>query len=355
MGGPSRKQQKSRESLLRRRLSFKSGGQHVTPPTTNIQSATDDAITEAAALLRAGKLVAFPTETVYGLGADATNDAAVAAVFAVKGRPAFNPLIVHFADAGGAARAVAFDERARQLADAFWPGALTLVLPRHRQCAISLLVSAGLDSVAVRVPDHAVVGALLEAAHCPIAAPSANRAGRLSPSRAGHVAEELGGAVDLILDGGPCSLGVESTVIDLTGAAPALLRPGGVTAEEIEALVGPLAPADSPGGAGGAPKSPGLAGRHYAPARPLRLDAHEARPGETLLAFGPGAPAHELNLSPAGDVAEAAANLFAMLRSLDRPQNAGDSGGIAVMPIPHSGLGRAINDRLNRATRAGWD
>jgi L-threonylcarbamoyladenylate synthase len=330
----------------------------VTSPAANIRDVTtdgtDDAITEAAGLLRAGRLVAFPTETVYGLGADATDDGAVAAIFAAKDRPAFNPLIVHFADAGGAARAVAFDERARQLASAFWPGALTLVLPRRRQCAISLLVSAGLDSVAVRVPDHAVARALLDAAGCPIAAPSANRAGRLSPSRAGHVAEELGGAVDLILDGGPCRLGVESTVIDLTGAAPALLRPGGVAAEDIEALVGPLAPPGA-GDAGGAPKSPGLAGRHYAPERPLRLDAHEARPGEALLAFGPGAPPHELNLSPTGDVAEAAANLFAMLRALDRPQNSGDSGGIAVMPIPHSGLGRAINDRLSRATRAGGD
>ena len=308
---------------------------------------TGDAIADAAGLIAAGKLVAFPTETVYGLGADATDDAAVAAIFAAKDRPAFNPLIVHFADAGRAAAAVAFDGRAEELARAFWPGALTVVLPRRPQCALSLLVSAGLESVAVRVPDHPVARALLERVQCPIAAPSANRAGRLSPTRAEHVAESLGAAVDLILDGGPCRLGIESTVIDLTGAAPALLRPGGVAAEEIEALIGPLGPPD----AGGAPKSPGLAGRHYAPARPLRLDAREARRGEALLAFGPGAPPHSLNLSPTGDLAEAAANLFAMLRALDRAECAA----IAVMPIPRSGLGRAINDRLHRAAPAGGD
>ena len=326
-------------------------------PSPTIRSATDDgtddAIREAAGLIAAGKLVAFPTETVYGLGADATNDDAVAAIYAAKDRPAFNPLIVHFADGDAAAAAAAFDGRAENLARAFWPGALTLVLPRRPRCALSLLVSAGLDSVAVRVPDHAVAQALLQGARCPIAAPSANRAGRLSPTRAEHVAQSLGGAVDLILDGGLCRLGVESTVVDLTGEAAALLRPGGVAAEDIEALIGPLAP---PGGdvslvvpdGGGAPKSPGLAGRHYAPDRPLRLEAQEARPGEALLAFGPGAPTHALNLSPSGDVAEAAANLFAMLRALDRPEN----GAIAVMPIPERGLGRAINDRLRRAARA---
>ena len=315
-----------------------------------MRCATEAAIREAAGLIAAGKLVAFPTETVYGLGADATNDAAVAAIYAAKDRPAFNPLIVHFADAAQAGEAVEMDGRARELACAFWPGALTLVLPRRPRCALSPLVSAGLDSVAVRVPDHAVALALLRRAPCPIAAPSANRAGRLSPTRAEHVGQSLGAAVDLILDGGPCRLGVESTVIDLTGEAAALLRPGGVAAEDIEALVGPLAAADG-GTPGGAPKSPGLAGRHYAPGRPLRLDAREARPGEALLAFGPGAPPHALNLSPAGDLAEAAANLFAMLRALDRPEIAA----IAVMPIPERGLGRAINDRLGRAARADGD
>ena len=329
-------------------------------PSPLIRSATGDgtcgAITEAAGLIAAGRLVAFPTETVYGLGADATDDAAVAAIFAAKDRPASNPLIVHFADAGEAAGAVDFDDRARRLADAFWPGALTLVAARQPQCRLSPLVSAGLDSVAVRVPDHPVAHALLAAAGCPIAAPSANRAGRLSPTRAEHVAQSLGAAVDLILDGGACRLGVESTVVDLTGERPALLRPGGVAAEDIEAVVGPLSPppdgdgdADAGGGGGGAPKSPGLAGPHYAPERPLRLDAGEARPGEALLAFGPGAPADDLNLSPTGDVAEAASNLFAMLRALDRPEYSA----IAVMPIPTTGLGRAINDRLNRGARKG--
>jgi len=346
MGGPSRKQQKTREPPLRRRLSFRCGGRHVTSPAANIRDVTtdgtDDAITEAAGLLRAGRLVAFPTETVYGLGADATDDGAVAAIFAAKDRPAFNPLIVHFADAGGAARAVAFDERARQLASAFWPGALTLVLPRRRQCAISLLVSAGLDSVAVRVPDHAVARALLDAAGCPIAAPSANRAGRLSPSRAGHVAEELGGAVDLILDGGPCRLGVESTIVGLSGETAVLLRPGGIAVEVIESLIGPLA---APGGDPARPQSPGMGERHYAPGRPLKVNAPGAEDGEALLGFGPGAPQGAMNLSPNGDVAEAAANLFAMIRALDRP----DVTAIAVMPIPQAGLGRAINDRLRRA------
>jgi L-threonylcarbamoyladenylate synthase len=320
----------------------------VSAPSPLIRSATDGAIKDAAGLIAAGRLVAFPTETVYGLGADATDDAAVAAIFAAKNRPASNPLIVHFADAGEAAGAVDFDDSARHLADAFWPGALTLVAPRQPQCPLSPLVSAGLDSVAVRVPDHPVAHALLAAARCPIAAPSANRAGRLSPTRADHVAQSLGAAVDLILDGGACRLGVESTVVDLTGERPALLRPGGVAAEDIEAVVGALSPPPD-GGGGGAPKSPGLAGPHYAPERPLRLDAGEARPGEALLAFGPGAPADDLNLSPTGDLDEAASNLFAMLRALDRPENSA----IAVMPIPTTGLGRAINDRLSRGARKG--
>jgi len=307
--------------------------------------ATADAISEAAGLIAVGKLVGFPTETVYGLGADATNDDAVAAIYAAKDRPTFNPLIVHFANAGQAREAVEMDGRARELAGALWPGALTLVLPKRPRCALSPRVSAGLESVAARVPDHPVALALLARARCPIAAPSANRAGRLSPTRAEHVAQSLGAGVDLILDGGPCRLGVESTVVDLTGEAPALLRPGAITAEDIEALIGPL----SPPGTGGAPKSPGLAGPHYAPDRPLRLDALEARPREALLAFGPGAPPHALTLSPTGDLEEAAANLFAMLRALDRPENAA----IAVMPIPESGLGCAINDRLRRAARAG--
>jgi L-threonylcarbamoyladenylate synthase len=219
---------------------------------------------------------------------------------------------------------------------------LTLVLPRRAGCAVSLLVSAGLDTLAVRVPSHPVARSLLRAAGCPVAAPSANRAGRLSPTTAAHVAESLGGACAAIVDGGPCPVGVESTVVDLSGECAAVLRPGGVPVEDIEAVVGPLAAAAA---AGKRPKSPGMLERHYAPGLPLRLNAVEARPGEALLAFGPGAPKAALNLSPGGDVAEAAANLFAMMRALDRPRFRA----IAVMPIPERGLGRAINDRLRRA------
>ena len=314
----------------------------VTHPQADILPATPDAIAGAAALIRQGRLVAFPTETVYGLGADATNDNAVAAVFAAKDRPRFNPLIVHFAETAAAAEAGDFDGRATDLARAFWPGALTLVLPRRAGCTVSLLVSAGLDTLAVRVPSHPVARSLLRAAGCPVAAPSANRAGRLSPTTAAHVAESLGGACAAIVDGGPCPVGVESTVVDLSGGTAAVLRPGGVPVEDIEAVVGPLAAAAE---AGKRPKSPGMLERHYAPGLPLRLNAVEARPGEALLAFGPGAPKAALNLSPGGDVAEAAANLFAMMRALDRPRFRA----IAVMPIPERGLGRAINDRLRRA------
>jgi L-threonylcarbamoyladenylate synthase len=309
---------------------------------TRILAATADAIAEAAALIRQGRLVAFPTETVYGLGADATNDNAVAAIFAAKDRPRFNPLIVHFAETGAAAEAGDFDGRATDLARAFWPGALTLVLPRRAGCAISLLVSAGLDTLAVRVPSHPVARSLLRAVGCPVAAPSANRAGLLSPTTAAHVAESLGGACAAIVDGGPCPVGVESTVVDLSGGSAAVLRPGGVPVEDIEAVVGPLAATEA---ASERPKSPGMLERHYAPGLPLRMNAVEARPGEALLAFGPGPPGATLNLSPGGDVEEAAANLFAMIRALDRPRFQA----IAVMPIPEEGLGLAINDRLRRA------
>ncbi len=305
-----------------------------------------DCLAEAARLIRAGGLVAFPTETVYGLGADATNGEAVAAIFAAKDRPRFNPLIVHFAETAAAAEAGDFDGRATDLARAFWPGALTLVLPRRAGCAISLLVSAGLDTLAVRVPSHPVARSLLRAAGCPVAAPSANRAGLLSPTTAAHVAESLGGACAAIVDGGPCPVGVESTVVDLSGGSAAVLRPGGVPVEDIEAVVGPLAAAEA---AGERPKSPGMLERHYAPGLPLRMNAVEARPGEALLAFGPGPPGAALNLSPGGDVDEAAANLFAMMRTVDRPEFRA----IAVMPIPERGLGRAINDRLRRASAPG--
>lgn len=301
--------------------------------------ATDSALDEAAAALAAGGLVAFPTETVYGLGADATADAAVARVYEAKGRPHFNPLIAHVPDLAAAERLVVFTDPARRLAEAFWPGPLTLVLPRTAGCPVSLLASAGLDTLAVRVPDHPLALALLRAFGRPLVAPSANPSGQLSPTSASDVREALGDKVAVTLDGGPCRVGVESTVVDLSGEGPALLRPGGVPAEALEAIVGPLAQPE-----GGPLKSPGQLESHYAPVLPVRLDATEARAGEALLAFGPSA-AGDLNLSPTGDLVEAAANLFSFLRRLDRKGRTG----IAVMPIPERGLGRAINDRLRRA------
>jgi len=317
-----------------------------TPPNPRVRPPTQEAVAEAADILRAGGLVAFPTETVYGLGADATNDAAVAAIYAAKRRPRFNPLIVHCANADGAARAVAFDDRARRVAARFWPGPLSLVLPRATGCRVSLLCGAGLDSLAVRVPDHEVARALLAAFAGPIAAPSANPAGAISPTTAAHVATGLGERVDLILDGGPCPVGVESTVLDLTGPAPVLLRPGGVPPEVLEEVIGPLArpEADTP------LASPGMAGAHYAPRLPMRLEATTAESDEGLLAFGADVPAGAaltINLSQTGDLEEAAANLFAALHALDRP----DLRAIAVMPVPERGLGAAINDRLRRAAK----
>jgi L-threonylcarbamoyladenylate synthase len=307
-----------------------------------IVAPTPEAVARAAAILREGGLVAFPTETVYGLGGDATNDRAVAAIFAAKDRPRFNPLISHVADLAAARRLGRFDRRAEALAARFWPGPLTLVVPRLPDCPVSLLATAGLDTVAVRVPKHPVAQALLRAAGVPVAAPSANRSGRISPTEAAHVAEELGDRVAMILDGGPCAVGLESTVLDVTTDPPTLLRPGGIAAEAL----GPVRP---PGAAGAAPRGPGLLASHYAPHLPVRLEAREARPGEALLGFGPGAAppgfAAVRWLSRTGDPVEAAANLFATLRALDRPEYAG----IAVMPIPEEGLGRAINDRLRRA------
>jgi len=300
----------------------------------------------AAAALKHGELVAFPTETVYGLGADATNDKAVAAIYAAKDRPTFNPLIVHVTGRDAAARHVEFTPLADALAAAFWPGALSLVLPRRRDCELSLLVSAGLDSVAIRVPEHALAQDLLERAGCPIAAPSANRSGQVSPTTAEHVARSFaggtGGHALTILDGGPCRIGLESTVVHLDGDSATLLRPGGIATEDIEAIAGPLAHAADDDHA---PKSPGMLSRHYAPETPLRLNAEAARPGEALLGFGPSPADAARNLSSAGDLEEAAANLFAMLRALDDEGHAG----IAVMPIPNTGLGLAINDRLRRA------
>ena len=313
------------------------------PPTTvAIVNADAGAIGRAAALLRAGRLVAFPTETVYGLGADATSDAAVRAIYAAKGRPADNPVIAHVADADAARREAAFDHRAERLAERFWPGPLTLVLPRRRDSRLSPVAGAGLATVALRVPAHPVALALMRAVGRPVAAPSANPSGRLSPTTARHVADGLGGRVAMILDAGPCPLGLESTVVDLSGPTPRLLRPGGAPSEAIEAAIGPLAAT-----ADGVARSPGMMASHYAPGLPLRLDAARPRPGEAFLAFGPDVPAAgagTLNLSAAGDLDEAAANLYAMLHALDRPGFAA----IAVMPIPGAGRGAAINDRLRR-------
>jgi len=314
-----------------------------------IRVADSEAIADGARLIREGRLVAFPTETVYGLGADATNDTACAAIFAAKGRPRFNPLIVHVSDVGAAAEHVVLSSAAERLASQFWPGPLTLVLPRRPDCSLSLLVSAGLETAAIRSPAHPIGRALLAEAGTPIAAPSANRSGAVSPTTAQHVAASLGTNVDLILDGGPCPVGIESTVLDLSGDDPTLLRPGSVTRAALEAALGqPVRRAAiSAGGEANGLSSPGLLARHYAPGRPMRLNARERRAGEALLAFGPSAPSGSgiLNLSLTGDLAEAAANLFRMLRALDRP----DYSAIAVMPIPEDGLGEAINDRLTRA------
>lgn len=302
------------------------------------------AIRRAARLLHEGHLVAFPTETVYGLAALATSDAAVAATFAAKGRPRHNPLIVHVADAEAAARIGHFDSRAEMLAERFWPGPLTLVLPLIESAGISSLATAGLRTVALRVPVHSVAQALLRETAAPVTAPSANPSGRISPTTAEHVAADLGDRVALILDGGACAVGVESTVVDLAGETPRLLRPGGLDRATIERLTGPLAAAEPTE----TPSAPGQLASHYAPRLPVRLDAVEVRPDEALLAFGavvpPGAAAVR-NLSPSGDLAEAAAHLFAMLRELDHSGAAA----IAVMPIPAHGLGEAIRDRLRRA------
>ncbi len=311
---------------------------------SRILAPTAAAIAEAATALRRGGLVAFPTETVYGLGAVATNDAAVAGIYRAKGRPAHNPLIVHVADLPGARAIAVLDSRATAVAEAFWPGPLTLVLPRAQGAPISAVATAGLDTVAVRMPAHPVARALLQAVLLPLAAPSANPSGLVSPTTAAHVAADLGPAVDIVLDGGACPVGVESTVLDLSGTEPRLLRPGGLGREALERLLGPLAT----GGDAAAPRSPGQLASHYAPRLPLRLDAEHVAADEALLAFGPaplpGAMA-TCNLSPSGDPAEAARNLFAMLRELD----ASGARRIAVMPIPAAGLGEAVRDRLRRA------
>jgi len=307
---------------------------------TAILSPDPDGLSRAAAVLRAGKLVAFPTETVYGLGADARNDAAVAAIYAAKGRPSFNPLIVHLADSAAIGRYCEINDAGRQLATAFWPGALTLVLPLRADAGISKLVTAGLATLAVRVPDHPVGQGLLQAFDGPVAAPSANPSGRVSPTTAAHVLAGLSGKIDAVIDGGPCTVGVESTIVDCSGDRPVLLRAGGIPAEALEGCLGyPLATHSDPL----VPMSPGQLASHYAPKGAVRLNARYAEPHETWLGFG--AVDAALNLSPAGDLQQAAANLFEMLHQLD----AMGATHIAVSPIPDHGLGRAINDRLKRA------
>lgn len=309
------------------------------------------AATDAATCLAAGGLVAFPTETVYGLGADATNATAVARLYEAKGRPSFNPLIAHVPDLLAAERLAVFDQAAKRLAAKFWPGPLTLVLKKRAGCAVAELATAGLDSIAVRVPSHEVARDIIRKLGRPVVAPSANRSGHVSPTTAQHVLDDLGGRIDLIIDGGPTHVGVESTIVALLDR-PLLLRPGGVPRDDIRVVLGtdledvPVSGMD--------PEvliAPGMMASHYAPRAKLRLNATSVNAGEAVLAFGPNLPPGSeravsvLNLSPAGDLVEAAANLFSDLRTLD----AADATAIAVMRVPMEGLGEAINDRLARA------
>ena len=307
---------------------------------TETLSPDDRNIARAAQILRDGGLVAFPTETVYGLGGDACNSLAVAGIFAAKGRPQFNPLIVHVPDLAMAERFARFTARDRDLAQAFWPGPLTLVLPLRQEAGLSALVTAGLPTVAIRVPAHPVSQALLRAFGGALAAPSANPSGRVSPTRAAHVVEGLAGRIAAVLDGGPCMVGVESTILGLDGA-PTLLRPGGLPAEVLEAALGQPLQVHDPK----AITAPGQLASHYAPNAPVRLAAMTAAPDEILVGFG--AVQGSLTLSASGDLVEAAASLFDMLRRADALALPGRR--IAFAPVPETGLGRAINDRLRRA------
>jgi L-threonylcarbamoyladenylate synthase len=319
---------------------------------TQILPANGAAAAAAARCLAEGGLVAFPTETVYGLGADATNAAAIARLYQAKGRPSFNPLIAHVGDLGSAMRIARFDALAIALAEAFWPGPLTLVLPRASDCPVADLATAGLETIAIRVPAHPVAREILRAFGGPVVAPSANLSGHVSPTTAAHVQSDLAGRIDLIVDGGAVEVGVESTIIGCFDA-PMLLRPGGVPREEIERVLGRALtqPPEDAGHDTGQPLAPGMLASHYAPRTPVRLHADSVLPGEALLAFGPDAvPGADsatmvMNLSARGDLDEAAAHLFGYLRALD----ASGARTIAVMPVPHHGLGEAINDRLRRA------
>ena len=316
---------------------------------TEILAPDDAGIARAAELLGEGRLVAFPTETVYGLGADARQGRAVAGIFAAKRRPRFNPLIVHVTGLAAAEQLVALPETARRLAVEFWPGPLTLVAPMCAEARIADLVTAGLATLAVRVPAHPLARALLAAFGGPVAAPSANPSGQVSPTTAAHVTQALGGRIAAVLDGGACPVGLESTILGFDGDHPVLLRPGGLSVEAVEAALGAAVGLDQ----GEAITAPGQLARHYAPGARLRLEATRPEPGEGWLGFGPspsGLTGPALNLSPGGDLAEAAANLFAHLRALDAMLAGG--GTIAVAPVPDHGLGRAINDRLARAAAA---
>jgi L-threonylcarbamoyladenylate synthase len=299
-----------------------------------------NALAEATALIRAGELVAVPTETVYGLAADATSEIAVARIYAAKGRPSFNPLIVHVGDLDMARRLVAFSPAAERLAEAFWPGPLTMVLPRLPDCPVAELASAGLPTLAVRLPSHPAMRALIAASGVPLAAPSANRSGAISPTRAGHVLASLGGHIPFILDAGPTSDGLESTIVRPETAAITLLRPGPVTAEAIEQATGlPVVRAAAEEGV----TVPGQLESHYAPSKPLTLNCEDPMEGRFHIGFGPGSS--QRNLSASGDLVEAAANLFAALHEAD----ASGFPAITIAPIPHRGIGIAINDRLRRA------
>jgi L-threonylcarbamoyladenylate synthase len=319
---------------------------------TQILPAGEAAVAAAARILAEGGLVAFPTETVYGLGADATNPAAVARIYQAKGRPAFNPLIAHVGDIAAARQIARFDASATALAEAFWPGPLTLVLPKAHACAVADLATAGLDTVAIRIPAHPVARNILRVFGGPVVAPSANISGHVSPTTAAHVQSDLAGRIELIVDGGPVAVGVESTVVGCFDA-PMLLRPGGVPRAEIERVLGRALvqlPADA-GTDSVQPLAPGMLTSHYAPRAKVRLNAVKLEAGEALLAFGLGAisgidgASAVMNLSERGDLDEAAANLFGHLRALDGK----GVRAIAVMSIPDEGLGEAINDRLRRA------
>lgn len=311
---------------------------------TEILSPTSSDLDRAAAHLRDGALVAFPTETVYGLGGDARDDRAVARIFAAKGRPSFNPLIVHVPDLATARIYVTFPAAAERLAAAFWPGPLTLVLPLRPESGLSPLVSAGLPTAAIRVPAHPVAQALLRAFGGPVAAPSANPSGKISPTRADHVLAGLAGRIAAVVDGGACTVGLESTIIGFD-PAPTLLRPGGIPAEVIEDCLGQPLLVPQPDAT--RPNAPGQLDSHYAPAARLSLNATCGQPGTIWIGFGPACIGADLTLSPDADLVEAAANLFHLLREADR--RAGPNGHILVAPIPEKGLGRAINDRLRRA------